>query len=655
MFQVFNCLVTEHDWRLVVVAAIVCFAASATAISLFRRASATAGRMRMTWIIAAGAATGCGIWATHFIAMLAYEPGVQISYNVALTVLSLAVAAAITGSGLATAIYAPRPWGTAAGGGLVGGGVACMHYLGMWALQIPGHVTWSLDLVVVSIALGILFGMAALVTSVRMPDRRGMLVASVLLTLAIVSHHFTAMGAVVIVPDPTRAFDTLAVAPGYLAVAVASVALAVLGLSLLSAFVDRRLDESKEFLVTAVNNMPQGLCLFDTSGKLRVCNERYQQMYRFKPGQLQLGCTIPDLIRHYFKNGVFTGDPDIYIAKTLKEVAEGRPVSKIIETTDGRAISVSSRSLANGGRVSTHEDITDRRNAESERALLAEQEQNRTKIDSAIKLFRKDVESALNSMWDSATLMKSTAVSLSKSSDETSKKAAGAVTAAGGASSNVNTATAAASELTNTLVEAFERVSQTTELVRLATAEAQTTNDEIAGLGRAAQEIGDIVELINRIAGQTNLLALNATIEAARAGEAGRGFSVVASEVKSLAVQTADATKKIGAQILAVQSSTTAAIAAIRRNSDNMKKIDQFTSAIFDSLEQQNAATRDISLNVSSAANGTQAALTDLRSVAAVVAETLNSTRTVLHASETVNASAATLRTKIEAFLQEVA
>jgi methyl-accepting chemotaxis protein len=655
MFQVFNCLTTEHDWRLVIVAAVVCFVASTTAISLFRRASATVGRMRMMWIVAAGAATGCGIWATHFIAMLAYEPGVPVSYNVALTVLSLAAAATITGSGLAIAVYVPRARAAAAGGALVGGGVACMHYVGMWALQVPGHVTWSLDLVAASIILGILLGTAALVTAIRIPDRRGMVIASILLTLAIVSHHFTAMGAVVIVPDPTRAFNTLAIPPGYLAVAVASVALAVLGLSLLSAFVDRRLDESKEFLVTAVNNMPQGLCLFDASGRLRVYNERYREMYRFKPGQVKLGCTIPDLIRQYFKNGLFSGDPEVYIARTLKEVSEGTSVNKVIETVDGRAISVSSQPLANGGRVSTHEDITERRKAESERASLAEQQQHRTRIDVAIKSFRDDVESALTSMWNSATLMKSTAVSLSKSSDETSKKAAGAVTAAGSASSNVNTATAAAGDLTSTLIEAVERVSQTTELVRLATEEAQTTNDEIAGLGRAAQEIGEIVELINRIAGQTNLLALNATIEAARAGEAGRGFSVVASEVKSLAVQTADATKKIGAQILAVQNSTNAAIAAIRRNSENMTKIDQFTSAITNSLEQQNTATRDISLNVTNAANGTQTALSNLRSVAAVVAETLNSANTVLQASETVNASAAVLRTKIESFLQEVA
>src|SRR5258708_35693409 len=100
MFQVFNCLATEHDWRLVIVAAFVCFVASTTAISLFRRASGTVGRLRTMWIVAAGAATGCGIWGTHFIAMLASEPGVPVYYKVALTVLSLAGPVATHGCGL---------------------------------------------------------------------------------------------------------------------------------------------------------------------------------------------------------------------------------------------------------------------------------------------------------------------------------------------------------------------------------------------------------------------------------------------------------------------------------------------------------------------------------------------------------------------------
>src|ERR1051326_2799408 len=142
MFRVFNCLATEHDWRLVIVAGVVCFLASLTAISLFNRARATAGRVRVTWIVAAGAATGCGIWATHFIAMLAYDPGVSIAYNIGLTALSLVAAALVTADGLAGAIYGPARWTRPLGGAIVGGGIACMHYTGMWAVELPRRGTW---------------------------------------------------------------------------------------------------------------------------------------------------------------------------------------------------------------------------------------------------------------------------------------------------------------------------------------------------------------------------------------------------------------------------------------------------------------------------------------------------------------------------------
>ena len=104
MFRVLTCLATEHDWRLVIVAGVVCFLASLTAISLFGRARAVSGRARISWLLAAGAATGCGIWATHFIAMLAYDPGVPVAYNIGLTVMSLMVAVVITTVGLATAV-----------------------------------------------------------------------------------------------------------------------------------------------------------------------------------------------------------------------------------------------------------------------------------------------------------------------------------------------------------------------------------------------------------------------------------------------------------------------------------------------------------------------------------------------------------------------
>ena len=309
MFRVLTCLTTEHDWRLVIVAGVVCFFASLTAISLFNRARAAAGRTRAIWIIAAGAATGCGIWATHFIAMIAYDPGITIAYNIGLTALSLIAAATITAAGLAVAVCSTGRWGAPIAGAIVGGGIACMHYTGMWALELPGRVTWMLGLVTVSVILGILFGMAALTLAVRRNDMRAMMIAAVLLTLAIVSHHFTAMGAVEIVPDPTRMITTFSLSPGLLAVAVASAAMAILGMSLVSAFADHRLENKSRLLATALNSMTQGVVMFDAGGRLVFRNERYIEMYGL-PGELvKAGCTLEDIIRNRMATGNFKGDP----------------------------------------------------------------------------------------------------------------------------------------------------------------------------------------------------------------------------------------------------------------------------------------------------------------------------------------------------------
>src|SRR3984957_13398715 len=162
MFRVLTCLTTQHDLRLVVVAGVVCYLSSLTAITLFNRARSMSGHARAIWIIAAGAATGCGIWATHFLAMLAYDPGVPIAYNINLTASSLLVAAIVTACGLAVAVFVPGRWGAAIGGGIIGAGVACMHYLGMAAVQLPGRVQWDIPLVIASIVLGMVLGMAAL-------------------------------------------------------------------------------------------------------------------------------------------------------------------------------------------------------------------------------------------------------------------------------------------------------------------------------------------------------------------------------------------------------------------------------------------------------------------------------------------------------------
>ncbi len=148
--------------------------------------------------------------------------------------------------------------------------------------------------------------------------------------------------------------------------------------------------------------------------------------------------------------------------------------------------------------------------------------------------------------------------------------------------------------------EIGRQIGQAAEVASHSVAEARTTDEHMTRLADTVQQIGEVVNLISHIAGQTNLLALNATIEAARAGEAGRGFAVVASEVKSLAVQTAKATGQIAGQIEAVQNSTRVAVDAIRRNTERMREIDGYTSAVALSLQQQDSATDEISHNVAS-------------------------------------------------------
>ena len=160
MFRVITCLSGQHDLRLVALAIFVCFLASFVGINLFGRANDTAGRSRLAWLALAGAAAGCGIWATHFIAMLAYEPGVPVAYDTALTALSLAFAGAITGFGFSVAVGKPSLSRAALAGVIIGAGVGSMHYTGMWALEFPGRVTWDPALVAASILFGILLASA---------------------------------------------------------------------------------------------------------------------------------------------------------------------------------------------------------------------------------------------------------------------------------------------------------------------------------------------------------------------------------------------------------------------------------------------------------------------------------------------------------------
>jgi len=436
------------------------------------------------------------------------------------------------------------------------------------------------------------------------------------------------------------------------------VLVAIVGLAVMVAvtFWRRRQSRDGALLSMVLNNMTQGVVLFDAHERVLVVNDRYVEMYGLSPAVVKPGCTLMELIQNRITTGSLNIDPEKYRSEIMTAVRDGAVMNRIVETPDGRAVLVVNRPIQNGKYwIGTHDDITERIQAERKSAALSEQERRRVTIETEIRAFRESVAAVLRTVSESTAALNSIAGALSNSSGLTSERAASAVQTTNEASANMIAAAGATEELIASIGEIGRQISQAAEVASHSVAEAQTTNDHMARLTETVQEIGEVVSLIRNIAGQTNLLALNATIEAARAGEAGRGFAVVASEVKSLAVQTAKATEQIASQIDAVQNSTRVAVDAIRRNTDRMREIDGYTSAVALSLQQQDSATDEISHNVASAANGAKGMVSVLEEVTQAVGDTRSAAGKVLQASETVETAATSLQRGIEGFLGRVA
>jgi methyl-accepting chemotaxis protein len=275
-------------------------------------------------------------------------------------------------------------------------------------------------------------------------------------------------------------------------------------------------------------------------------------------------------------------------------------------------------------------------------------------VEAEIRGFEDSAKAALATLTGAATQLRGASNEMGAVSSRTSLGVQAVATAANETSDSVTSIAAATEELSGSINEISRHVGHAAGITSRAVEETRRTDTTVRGLAESASKIGEVVRLINDIAGRTNLLALNATIEAARAGDAGKGFAVVASEVKSLATQTAKATEEIARQITEVQSVTDETVQAIRRIATTIDEVNGITTSIAAGVEEQGASTQEIARNVQQAAQRTREMSETIATVSRDAQVTDTTVRDVKSAAAEVDGGTDTLRQRVDGFLEGI-
>nr|WP_041757802.1 HAMP domain-containing methyl-accepting chemotaxis protein [Bradyrhizobium sp. ORS 278] len=297
---------------------------------------------------------------------------------------------------------------------------------------------------------------------------------------------------------------------------------------------------------------------------------------------------------------------------------------------------------------------TERLRAEQADIDKRQTQQRKAEMAALANSFEMAVGRIIETVSSASTELEASATTLTRNAQHGQSLATAVASASEEAAAGVQSVASATEELSVSVGEISRQVQESARIAGEAVGQARRTNERVSELSKAATRIGDVVELINTIAGQTNLLALNATIEAARAGDAGRGFAVVASEVKALAEQTAKATGEIGQQIASIQSATAESVDVIREVSGTIERLSHISATIAAAIEQQGAATQEISRNVQHTAQGTQRVSDNIVEVQQGTAETGSASAQVLSAAQSLAEESSRLKLEVGHFLENV-